>query len=95
MRTYYFYGHFSRFAPGLTVGSKVKAGQIIGYVGMTGNAGVPHLHFEVHPGGGAAINPTPVVKALDGCNVTASSPNRRPERPPRPSSPVSPPRSQP
>ncbi len=69
--TYYFYGHFSRFADGLAVGSKVKAGQIIGYVGMTGNAGVPHLHFEVHPGGGAAVNPTPAVKAVDGCGVTA------------------------
>ncbi len=69
--TYFFYGHFSRFAPGLSVGSKVKAGQIIGYVGMTGNAGVPHLHFEVHPLGGAPVNPTPVVKALDGCSVTA------------------------
>jgi LysM repeat protein len=69
--TYYFYGHFSRFADGLAVGSKVKAGQVIGYVGMTGNAGVPHLHFEVHPGGGAAVNPTPVVKAVDGCGVTA------------------------
>lgn len=69
--TYFFYGHFSRFAPGLSVGSKVKAGQIIGYVGMTGNAGVPHLHFEVHPLGGAAVNPTPVVKAVDGCSVTA------------------------
>jgi hypothetical protein len=72
--TYYFYGHFSRFAPGLAVGSKVKAGQIIGYVGMTGNAGVPHLHFEVHPGGGAPVNPTPVVKAVDGCSVTAIVP---------------------
>jgi hypothetical protein len=68
--TYFFYGHFSGFAPGLKVGSKVAAGQIIGYVGETGNAGAPHLHFEVHPGGGAAVNPTPVVRVLDGCATT-------------------------
>jgi hypothetical protein len=65
--TYFFYAHFSAFAPGLTVGSSVKAGQIIGNIGMTGNAGSPHLHFEVHPRGGAAINPTPTVRAIDGC----------------------------
>ena len=72
--TYYFYGHFSGFAPGLKVGSKVKAGQIIGYLGMTRSAATPHLHFEVHPGGGAAVNPTPIVKAVDGCKVTTVPP---------------------
>lgn len=69
--TYFFYAHLSAFAPGLKVGSSVKAGQIIGYVGMTGNAGAPHLHFEVHPKGGAPINPYPAVKATDACSVTA------------------------
>ena len=68
--TYFFYAHFSAFAPGLKVGSTVKAGQIIGYVGMTGNAGAPHLHFEVHPGGGAPVNPTAIVRKVDGCQVT-------------------------
>jgi len=68
--TYFFYAHFSAFAPGLKVGSTVKAGQIIGYVGMTGNAGAPHLHFEVHPGGGAPVNPTGIVRAVDGCQIT-------------------------
>jgi murein DD-endopeptidase MepM/ murein hydrolase activator NlpD len=72
--TYYFYAHLSAFAPGLKVGSAVKAGQIIGQVGMTGNAPIPHLHFEVHPSGGASINPTPVVKAVDGCKTTAVPP---------------------
>jgi len=68
--TYFFYAHLSAFAPGMVVGSKVVAGQVIGFVGMTGNAGTPHLHFEVHPGGGAAINPTPTVKRVDGCSTS-------------------------
>jgi hypothetical protein len=72
--TYFFYGHLSTFAPGLQVGSVVTAGQIIGRVGMTGNAGVPHLHFEVHPGGGPAVDPTPIVKAVDGCATTVVPP---------------------
>lgn len=70
-RTYFFYAHLSAFAPGLTVGSAVKAGQIIGQIGMTGAAPIPHLHFEVHPFGGASINPMPVVKAVDGCKNSA------------------------
>jgi murein DD-endopeptidase MepM/ murein hydrolase activator NlpD len=66
--TYYFYAHLSGFADGLEEGSRVRAGQIIGYVGATGNAAGVHLHFEVHPGGGHAVNPYPIVKALGGCN---------------------------
>jgi LysM repeat protein len=72
--TYFFYAHLSTFAPGLSAGSVVKAGQIIGQIGMTGNAPIPHLHFEVHPGGGPSINPTPVVKAVDGCKNSAVPP---------------------
>jgi len=67
--TYFFYAHLDGFAAGLTVGQTVRAGQIIGYLGSTG-ATSNHLHFEVHPKGGAPVNPYPIVKAVDACNVT-------------------------
>jgi murein DD-endopeptidase MepM/ murein hydrolase activator NlpD len=67
--TYFFYAHLDGFAAGLTVGQTVRAGQIIGYLGSTGSTS-DHLHFEVHPKGGAAVNPYPLVKAVDACNVT-------------------------
>ncbi len=65
--TYFFYAHLLRLAPGITVGTQVQAGQLVGYVGQTGNAGVPHLHLEVHPQGGASVNPYPIVNEIGGC----------------------------
>jgi len=45
------YAHLSKFKKGLTIGSQVKQGEVIGYVGQTGLATGPHLHYEFHVDG--------------------------------------------
>jgi murein DD-endopeptidase MepM/ murein hydrolase activator NlpD len=69
--TYFTYLHMDTFAEGIVVGARVSAGQVVGTVGSTGNSATPHLHFEVHPGGGAPVNPYPLIKPIDACNVMA------------------------
>lgn len=67
------YGHMSRFGS-IRVGSRVRQGQIIGYVGMTGRATGPHLHYEVRQNG-HQVNPAAkqfnLASGLTGRQLTA------------------------
>jgi murein DD-endopeptidase MepM/ murein hydrolase activator NlpD len=66
----YYYAHLQKLAKGLSEGCMVQRGDVIGYVGSTGSAGSPHLHFEVRKiidrdawWSGSPINPYPVFLA--------------------------------
>ena len=55
------FGHMSQIAT--SVGQSVAPGDIVGYSGNTGHSTGPHLHLEIHPGGGDAIDPAPWLRA--------------------------------
>jgi murein DD-endopeptidase MepM/ murein hydrolase activator NlpD len=61
----FFYAHLSAFSPEAVDGHHVKAGTVLGFTGNTGDAEPtpPHVHFEIHPGGGAAIDPYAILLA--------------------------------
>jgi murein DD-endopeptidase MepM/ murein hydrolase activator NlpD len=58
--TSFVYMHLSDVANGIAVGRPVHQGNVVGFVGTSGNASSPHLHFEIRPGG-VAIPPKPLV----------------------------------
>ena len=62
----WYYAHLDSFAPGLTNGQVVEVGELLGYVGDTGNAvgTPPHLHLQLHPGGGDPVNPYPLLQVI-------------------------------
>ena len=68
--TRYYYAHLDAFTDGTATLTDppaprmVRAGEIIGFLGNTGNAKttVPHVHFEIHPGNGPAIDPFPALQ---------------------------------
>jgi murein DD-endopeptidase MepM/ murein hydrolase activator NlpD len=88
--TSYYYAHLAQYAPGMVPGTPVAAGTVVAFVGQTGNAifSVPHLHFEVHPDSGPAVDPYSLLRASYD---QGSLPVVAPEviRPTDPSAPVS------
>lgn len=69
----YFYAHLSDFAAAAYNGADVHAGEVIGFVGNTGDAEPtpPHLHFEAHLPDGAVVNPTPLAQRWDAGGVSS------------------------
>jgi murein DD-endopeptidase MepM/ murein hydrolase activator NlpD len=61
----FFYAHLASFAPAAVDDRHVEAGTILGYIGNTGDAEPtpPHLHFEIHPDGGKAVDPNSFLVA--------------------------------
>jgi murein DD-endopeptidase MepM/ murein hydrolase activator NlpD len=63
----YYYAHLSGYVDGLSTGQRVAVGEHIALSGDTGNAaGIPHLHFEVHPNGDSPVNPFPYAQRACG-----------------------------
>ena len=85
-RTYsYYYAHLDRYADGLAEGQAVKRGQVIGYVGFTGNASPegPHLHFAILKLGpekkwheGVPLNPFPALGGTAAASHTLPTRNK-------------------
>ncbi len=77
----FFYAHLSAFSPDAVDGKHVRAGTVLGYVGNTGDAEPtpPHLHFEIHPDGGKAVDPNPFLTLwLERAGNAASDSAERP-----------------
>ena len=86
--TRYYYAHLSAFAEGIVENKVVSAGDVVGFVGNTGNALTTpaHLHFEVHPNGGPAVNPYPLLRIVDDAQKQLAARQPAPGAPARPKS---------
>ena len=71
--TDWYYAHLSAFADGLSENQVVEVGELIGYVGNTGNAvgTPPHLHMQIHPNGGDPVNPYHLLKLVSDRELAA------------------------
>lgn len=98
----YYYAHLVAIAPGVVDGLPVAAGQLLGWVGNTGDAagGPTHLHFEIHRPDGSVVNPFPLLRVADARRPVVPTAERRAwglalpdggERPPLDPSPWAPP----
>jgi murein DD-endopeptidase MepM/ murein hydrolase activator NlpD len=73
---HYFSAHLETIAPGISVGSNVTAGQLIGTVGDTGNAAgtQAHIHFSIYPESyNAGIDPFPLLQGVDTSSCTGEA----------------------
>ena len=75
----FFYAHMSAFSANAVNGRRVEKGEVLGYVGNTGDAEPtpPHVHFEIHPGGGDAVDPNAFLIAWQKRAGAARGPTRR------------------
>jgi murein DD-endopeptidase MepM/ murein hydrolase activator NlpD len=80
--TYYYMAHLDSFSTKIASGASVKQGDVVGFNGDTGDAtgGATHVHFEIHPRGGAAIDPSAILDswiadAINGAGALLTSNN--------------------
>ncbi len=66
------YAHMSRFATGIGPGSRVRKGDVIGYVGSTGRSSGAHLHFSTIVDG-QFVDPAPYITERGGTNTLSGS----------------------
>jgi len=71
--TDWYYAHLLAHAPDLVAGQVVEAGTLLGYVGNSGNAATTpsHLHLELHPNGGDAVDPFPLLNVISERDAAA------------------------